>query len=150
MHDDATVRAALDLASNGTGAATIARELHVPRSTIRGWLKGAVPERVPRQLPAVEQLPPAEYSYLLGAYLGDGHIAAYPRTFQLRISLDSSYPAIVDEVRAAVQAVMPSNRVRPVRHREWRLVRVASYSKDWPHTCCLSTVPVRSTPDRSI
>jgi hypothetical protein len=42
------------------------------------------------------------YSYLLGLYLGDGHLAGNGRSWQLVISLDGRYKAIVDECRAAM------------------------------------------------
>jgi hypothetical protein len=44
----------------------------------------------------------AAYSYVLGLYLGDGHLATFPRTRCLRIYLDARYPEIV---RAGAGAV---------------------------------------------
>jgi hypothetical protein len=54
---------------------------------------------------------PATYSYLLGLYLGDGHIAQFPRTLRLQIYLDSAYPGIIGECVRALRGVMPDHRV---------------------------------------
>jgi len=43
MHSPRTVAAALELAASGASATEVARRLAVPRSTVRGWLAGAVP-----------------------------------------------------------------------------------------------------------
>jgi hypothetical protein len=51
---------------------------------------------------------PAAYSYLLGAYLGDGHIVVFsPGSASLIITLNSTYPAIIAEVHEAVAAAFP-------------------------------------------
>ena len=47
------------------------------------------------------------YSYLLGVYLGDGHLAQFPRTLRLQIYLDSRYPGIIGECVRAIRRVMP-------------------------------------------
>lgn len=80
-----------------------------------------------------EQLPPTEYSYLFGLYLGDGFLAAHRRdVFRLRISLDSRYPRIIAACVAATRAVMPHNRTDVQKHPEHNLVEVRCYSKWWP------------------
>jgi hypothetical protein len=83
----------------------------VPRSTVAAWRRG---EGVARRhleataRPGWRPSAPAAYSYLLGAYLGDGHIVVFSRrSASLVITLDSSYPAIVAEVHEAIAAVFP-------------------------------------------
>jgi len=71
------------------------------------------------------------FLYLLGLYLGDGHLATYPRTYQLRITLDSKYPSIIQEAAAAVRVVVPGHRVALVAHPHHNLVRVQSYWAEW-------------------
>ena len=44
-----------------------------------------------------------DYAELLGLYLGDGHIAAHPRTQRLRIFLDAKYSTIISETRALLE-----------------------------------------------
>jgi hypothetical protein len=53
----------------------------------------------------------ADYSELLGLYLGDGHILAVGRSHRLRISLDARYPGIVDDARSLLTRVFPANVV---------------------------------------
>jgi hypothetical protein len=74
----------------------------------------------------------AAYSYLLGMYLGDGHLARFPRAWCLRIVLDSRYPAIVRECVEAVRAVLPTNAVGVIPHPTENSVRVQAYSMKWP------------------
>jgi hypothetical protein len=51
------------------------------------------------------------YAYVLAIYLGDGHLARLPRTWALRIYLDSSQPSIIDR---CARAVAHLNRFHPV------------------------------------
>ena len=73
---------------------------------------------------------PAAYSYLLGAYLGDGCLMG-PRRNQLRITLDNAYPGIIREVADAMAAVVG----RPVSIRPdtggRNPTHVASVWKHW-------------------
>jgi hypothetical protein len=76
---------------------------------------------------------PDAYVYLLGLYLGDGHISCPPRdVYRLSIALDQAYPGIVTECADAMRAVLPDNRVL-VQHgvQGHRLCVVISYSKQW-------------------
>jgi hypothetical protein len=73
------------------------------------------------------------YAYLLGMYLGDGHIVAMHRgVYQLRLYLDAKYPVIVDEAAAAVALVNPSRRSGVYSVQRDRLKIVSGYSKSWP------------------
>ena len=51
--------------------------------------------------------------------------------YRLRIALDRKYPAIVDECAAAMQAVVPWNRVH-CQLTPKNYVEVHAYSKCWP------------------
>ena len=53
----------------------------------------------------------ADYSELLGLYLGDGHILRVGRSHRLRISLDAKYPMIIAEANALLARAFPNNRV---------------------------------------
>ena len=79
-----------------------------------------------------QHAPPPAYSYLLGMYLGDGHIAELPRTARLRIFLDSRYPRIVAACVAAARLCVPARRTTAARQRPHNLVIVSSYSMAWP------------------
>jgi hypothetical protein len=75
---------------------------------------------------------PAHYSHLLGLYLGDGHLAVFPRTYRLVVTCDAAYPALVEACRASVERTQLPRRVRVEPHRERRFVRVVADSKRWP------------------
>jgi hypothetical protein len=70
------------------------------------------------------------YCHLFGLYLGDGHIAAFPRTYCLRVCLDQAYPEIVAACVRSVTAVAPHNRVAV--HAKSGCAIVQCYSKAWP------------------
>jgi hypothetical protein len=52
------------------------------------------------------------YGYLLGLYLGDGHICTKRRSAFLRLSLDTRYPAVLEEASDAITRVLPDVNVR--------------------------------------
>src|SRR5574337_923010 len=70
------------------------------------------------------------YSYLLGLYLGDGNLSYNGRSYQLRLTLDSRYPGIVDSGASAVREVVPHGRVH-LRARRGAWI-VESGWKNWP------------------
>lgn len=108
-------------------------------ATVHRWLSGRPPRFVEPDghscatcghlEHALERLDQAAYAYLLGLYLGDGHVAAFPRTLCLRIYLDSSYPEIVEACRKAMAAVMPFNPPNAMPSNGCTIVQ--SYSKQW-------------------
>jgi hypothetical protein len=72
------------------------------------------------------------YSHLLGLYLGDGCLAAAPRTVQLVITCDERYPTIIDEARVSMLATGLPRVVHVYPVKKSACVRVASASKRWP------------------
>ena len=53
------------------------------------------------------------------------------RVFRLRIVTDERYPGIIAECAAAMQAVMPQNRVS-IQGKPYRAVEIGCSSKRWP------------------
>jgi hypothetical protein len=139
-HSPELVEQALQLRASGRPGTQIARDLGVPRGTVRDWLAGRTPRaaRIGPTCPLCgeaahrfERLPDA-YVYLLGLYLGDGCISAHPRgVFRLRVVLDAAYPSIIDQAAEAIRHVRPRNAVGR-RRREYNDIEVSSYSKAWP------------------
>jgi hypothetical protein len=64
--------------------------------------------------------------------LGDGHLAAHPRTWRLVISCDAAYPGIVEDCRRAVERTGLPRRVRAQVDATTRCVRVVVDSRRWP------------------
>jgi hypothetical protein len=56
---------------------------------------------------------PASYAYLLGCYLGDGHVSHRPPgTWTLRLSCDPKYPGVEAEIATAIESVFKGCRAR--------------------------------------
>lgn len=119
----ATVIEALRLSNEeGLDSREIAARLGVSPRTVRDWQEGKLPAhsrpgsasccgRCGQPEHRYGELPRA-YVYLLGLYLGDGTISSGPRgVYRLRIFLDLEYPAIVEECRAAMREVFPTNKI---------------------------------------
>ena len=135
------VEAVLWLAEMGLSRRQITAVSGLPYNTVAKWLRGELPAYA-RHGSSCEAcgapvrhrvgIPQEAYAYLLGLYLGDGHIAPFARTSCLRIYLDAAYPRIVGECIRAVRQVMPANprQRRPPWPRE--LVIVSVYSQAWP------------------
>jgi hypothetical protein len=138
MHPRSDLDRALALAATGLTASEIGRRLAIPRRTVCDWLNGKVP--APRTPPPVltpaDLITPAngpDYCYVLGIYLGDGHVSPLPRgASRLRIALDSRYPGIIETTRACIQQVVPGHRVGVYPHSSWNMVTVSSYFRGWP------------------
>jgi hypothetical protein len=144
-HPITTVQAALRLLENGRNPAQVGRALALPESTVSNWRRGRVPARALAAEAGVtfcpdcggeahrfEALPPGEYAYLLGSYLGDGCIFHSGRTTYLRITQDVAYPGIVEEACAAIE-VIRGHRPNVARDpRGQRCVHIVSYWNPWP------------------
>ncbi|MHA6628439.1 hypothetical protein ACU61A_23630 [Pseudonocardia sichuanensis] len=71
----------------------------------------------------------ASYAYLLGAYLGDGHITTAQRTSCLWVYCADDWPGIQREVRHAMREVLPSAAVSVVQRTGCTAVK--SFTKHW-------------------
>lgn len=134
MRPDAERRIVDHLAAGGLNACQIADIAALPRTTVRDWLRSPARRARPREQTSLEleSLPNAAYSYLLGFYLGDGCLSRGRReVYRLRIKTDARYPGIIAECAAAMQAVMPENRVS-IQKMPYRAVEIGCSSKRWP------------------
>jgi hypothetical protein len=102
------------LAASGLSDYEIARRTTVNRSTVQRWRHREAPPRTEAGARGAETWKvghAASYCYLLGAYLGDGHINHRPpNSWTLRISCDRQYIQIIDEVMAAMELTFPGRR----------------------------------------
>jgi len=129
--------AAKRLIAAGINDCAIARQLGIPRPTVRDWR--CRPQRRPRldsNTPCgvvhnFAALLAAPYCYLLGLYLGDGCISRDRRVWKLRIVLDKKYPAIIGRCGDAIDLLMSGQRAA-VRSLPKGCVEVSLYSKHWP------------------
>ncbi|MER6674335.1 helix-turn-helix domain-containing protein [Streptomyces sp. NPDC000983] len=133
---------ALTLLRDGMSNADVARGLKVPVGTISYWKhldrakRGECPGAHDPKCPRCDgrELDESAYSYLLGLYLGDGHISQYAghRVPNLMITCADSWPGLMNDCEQAMRAVFPGNSVCRVRKTGCHNVKV--YSK---HLHCL-------------
>jgi hypothetical protein len=104
---------AKELAEYGCSDYEISRATGVPRATVQRWRHR---EHAPHSSARLEREPwavvdPTRYCYLLGVYLGDGHITHRPPNgWALHIAADRAYPNIIDEVMLAMSITFPGGR----------------------------------------
>jgi hypothetical protein len=122
----------------------ITRLTGIPRATVRGWRHERRWEQWPYDTlsescrrcgaPAHEfNALPQTYVYLLGMYLGDGHIVeCRKKVYRLTIAMDARYPEIISECSEAIAAVVPGAYPRAQPHKDSRCVCLLKYSKRWP------------------
>jgi hypothetical protein len=106
---------------SGTPNTDVAAALRIPRGTIGWWLHqdrrrsgdlDLLRSRI-RCCPRCNGAPlnRRSYAYLLGLYLGDGHIIDKKSQHTLSVTCANAWPGLMDECEAAMTAVMPANRV---------------------------------------
>ncbi|MFJ9003401.1 helix-turn-helix domain-containing protein [Streptomyces canus] len=142
FHGTQVRQKALALLRGGARNAEVSRKFSVPPGTIAYWKhldrakRGECPGKHDPKCPRCDgrDLDAAAYSYLLGLYLGDGHISRYSehRVPNLMITCDESWPGLMDACEQAMRKVFPDNAVCRVRKTGCRNVKV--YSK---HLHCL-------------
>jgi hypothetical protein len=135
------VRAVFRLFASGRSPAEISHSTGVSMSTIKRWLHQG-PEVLfasPRRrvecdgstdCSIVRDAPHGPYAYLLGQYLGDGHIVRSRNVYRLEITCCATYPAIVEECADAIARVLPMNSVG--RRDRPGVIQVGCYSKHLP------------------
>lgn len=123
--------------SAGVPLTEIYRTLGVSRNTVACWLyrtrskiDSSPDERCPfcaRPRRPIDH--PADYAYLLGMYLGDGHLLTTGRVPLLRVACDLRYPDLIKAVGRAMQAC--GARTVGHQHRDGR-DDVRSFWMHWP------------------
>ncbi|MFI1284077.1 transcriptional regulator [Streptomyces sp. NPDC020858] len=132
MYDMDTRKRTLALLSSGRSMNSVSKETGISRAAIRAWQVRIEP------LPRVNQTPcsgpgdAAAYAYLLGLYLGDGCISPHPKGGNyLRIACADAWPGLIEQCRAAILTVRPSDKVYVLQRQG--CVNVTSYGRHW--TC---------------
>lgn len=112
MWSESTYRRVIALVETGLGDRAIAPLVRVPRSTVNHW-RNHPRRRLPPVIPQDwRPADPSAYSYLLGMYLGDGHLRRSSKNSMcFSLSLDELYGGIVEEAAASVVNVLPGVHV---------------------------------------
>ena len=139
MHTPQSKQQALDLIAAGHNDCEVARELGIPRGTIRDWRRPVYrrktqSETCPRCWRSTKPIrfTPEDYCELLGLYLGDGCISEHARTSRLRIALDAKYPQIIRGTRLLLERSFPENPVGLVEAHGGTMYFVSLYSSHLP------------------
>jgi len=140
MYPQATVDSALRLSAIGILDKENARICEVSVAAIRHWRAGrrrgasgiAAARKITGPRCHARSMNESSYAYLLGLYLGDGHITRGPRdVYVLAIACSDDWPGLMAAARQAMSAVMPTSSVSFARQTGCTMVK--SYSKHW--TC---------------
>ncbi|GGP76518.1 helix-turn-helix domain-containing protein [Streptosporangium pseudovulgare] len=138
MHPRRIVDRALHLSSCGLNDRQVAEICGVSLGAVQKWRTGvrrAREEEDGRKLRSCPRchnriLDEEAYSYLLGLYLGDGHIALCRKgVYQLSLSCCDSWPGLIEEAAKTLAAVMPTSSVS--RRQKTGCTEVKSLSKHW-------------------
>jgi hypothetical protein len=138
MYASTTVDTALLLSRLGVLDRENAQICAVSIRAIRHWRYGtrrnpAVPRKRQPRCPRCDGSPLDQeaYAYLLGLYLGDGHITRGRRdVYALSLKCCDAWPGLIADARAAMSAVMPASSVCCVQRVG--CTEVKSTSKHWP------------------
>ncbi|MER5455895.1 helix-turn-helix domain-containing protein [Micromonospora sp. NPDC002389] len=136
MHPPDLRLRALRMHRDGATVAEVARAVGLPYPTVRHWCR-VQPE--PRQRSTASRCfrcrdvenptDLGQYAYLLGLYLGDGHLVTAARVPVLRIACAQTWPGLVDAAETAMRSVLASSVQRVPSAG---CVSVQSYGTHWP------------------
>lgn len=136
MYPQDTVDIGKLLSSLGTLDRENAAICGVSVAAIRHWRRGSRRTSVRKDAATcprchARELDDRAYGYLLGLYLGDGHLSQGRRgVYALSITCCDGWPGLQDQARAAMSAVMPSSSVFAVARTG--CTEIKSTSKHWP------------------
>jgi hypothetical protein len=136
MHDMRLRAEVRRLAATGRSPAQIARDLELPHTTVHRWATRRTPtDSLAKCFACEPREPPPEvawlYAYALGQYLGDGHLVTTTRSTVLRIYACADYPAITDEVVAAISCVRGRAPALMRVASSDRVTKIESYRSHW-------------------
>ncbi|WP_085208834.1 hypothetical protein [Streptomyces sp. Amel2xC10] len=136
QHNPSIRAQAVALMRQGTPNRVVAERLSVPRGTVGWWRsedRKARGERYeqPTDCPKCtgREFDEIAYAYLLGLYLGDGHIVSKPKQHHLSVFCNSTQTGLIAAAEEAMRKVMPLPNVSR-RHRSG-CVEVKSYTTHW-------------------
>jgi hypothetical protein len=137
VHPPHLRRQALERHADGVPFSEICQQLQLSRNTVAYWLyrrRERAADVRDEHCPFCDRPPrgvddPPAYAYLLGQYLGDGHLLTTGRVPLLTVACDLRYPGLIHEVTTAMQ----SCGAKTVGYREQTgCIRVRSFWKHWP------------------
>jgi len=125
---------ALKLRDNGLNNSQISRELNIPRRTIIDWVSGKIKikDRYYKNITSDQIIDTISkeksYSYILGVYLGDGHITKMARTYRIRIFQDTKYPGLIKLHGDELSNLLDKNKICLVKNANSNCMVIVAYS----------------------
>lgn len=137
MHPQETVDRARGLSAKGRYEREVAQLTGVPRRTVRKWRtrqrrSSAAGGGRRRNCPRCDGVPLDEpaYAYLLGLYLGDGHLTRRRKdVYVLSIACADAWPGLIEAAKGATRDVMPLSAV--FTRQCTGMTEVKSSSRHW-------------------
>lgn len=129
---------AVALMRKGVPNRLVAEQLNIPRGTVGWWrsedrkARGEIYQQ-PTDCPRCtgRDFDQTAYAYLLGLYLGDGHIVSKHKQHHLSIFCDATQTGLIAAAADAMRKVMPQPSVG--QRYKTGCVEVKSYTRHW--TC---------------
>ncbi|WP_405750330.1 helix-turn-helix domain-containing protein [Streptomyces sp. NBC_00144] len=135
-HNPDVRQTALSLLRSGVRNRDVARQLSVPCGTIGWWRHQDRKLRGEAYVPSTDcprctyrDFDHAAYAYLLGLYLGDGHIVSKPKQRRLSVYCGDDWPGLIHEAEKAMRTVMATPSV--ARRQKKGCTEVMSFSTHW-------------------
>lgn len=134
MHPPALRRLARARVAAGETTVAVAADLGVAQRTVWRWAHTTLADDAEPGCPVcgAGHFAPAAYTYLLGQYLGDGHLVSRARVPVLRIYACTDFPAVLDDLCRAVLDVRGRQAGIARASDTDRMVKVQSYWTHWP------------------
>jgi hypothetical protein len=110
------VERAKSLKNEGRNFSEIARIMNIPRPSLKYFFseKHKTTRGVDKTIDysyIIDNNLVKEYSYILGLYLGDGHISNMGRSYRLRFSLDCKYTKLNEFAKEMLQKLFSDNKI---------------------------------------
>jgi hypothetical protein len=142
VHSYEVKNAAVELIAAGHNDCEISRRLGIPRTTVRDWRRPGYVRKAGTAIcprcwrPSWRRITcsEADYSELLGLYLGDGHIVRTGRSDRLRLFLDTRYAQIIADAEALLGRSFPEHSVGTSRSAKGTTTIISLYCT---HLACL-------------
>lgn len=126
MYSKEIIQLATQLKESDLNLSQISRQMGIDRATIREWFsenkRYAAKNSNSKNNDFFDRFEENKevrkaYYYLLGQYLGDGHISRNSRTYRIRISATKKYSDIIEEIKNAIRLVLPSNKIYEIHSK---------------------------------
>jgi Homeodomain-like domain len=133
MRSDEEHQQVLALVETGLSDRQVARRTGISRLTIGNWRRGGEQPRRAGGDPDWRPRCAPTYCYLLGLYLGDGHIVRCGRGAWMRVTLDAKHGGVATEAERALSTVFPDAHIGRYEHPTIRKIDLQVSDRSLPY-----------------